>query len=122
MIQALTEDAVVGIVGSREFKALHLVTALVREVVDHCSEIVTGDASGVDAAVELAAGGRRRSVLTVLRADWDKHGKRAGMMRNHKLVQSIDVLIAFWDGSSPGTKDVIARARALRVPYVTIVR
>lgn len=44
-------------------------------------------------------------------AKWDVHGKRAGFMRNEEMAKNADALIAFWDGKSHGTKDMIRRAR-----------
>ena len=44
-------------------------------------------------------------------AKWDIHGKRAGFMRNEEMAKNADALVAFWDGESHGTKDMIRRAR-----------
>lgn len=48
--------------------------------------------------------------------DWDKYGKAAGVLRNEEMAKVGDVLVAFWDGSSPGTTDMIARARKYGIP------
>jgi len=44
-------------------------------------------------------------------ADWEKHGKKAGPVRNEAMAKQADALIAVWDGASPGTADMIRRAR-----------
>jgi hypothetical protein len=44
-------------------------------------------------------------------ADWDFFGKRAGMLRNVKMAESATHLIAFWDGISNGTKNMIDEAK-----------
>lgn len=44
-------------------------------------------------------------------ADWDRHGKAAGAMRNEEMACNADALIAVWDGSSRGTADMIRRAK-----------
>lgn len=46
-------------------------------------------------------------------ADWNKHGAKAGPIRNSEMLRDSGarVLIAFWDGKSPGTKDSIDKAR-----------
>jgi hypothetical protein len=44
-------------------------------------------------------------------ADWNALGNGAGKFRNRKMAGVADALVAFWDGSSPGTKDMIAVAR-----------
>jgi hypothetical protein len=43
-------------------------------------------------------------------ADWDKHGKSAGAIRNEQMAKYADMLVAFWDGESPGTKHMIQTA------------
>ena len=43
-------------------------------------------------------------------ADWDKFGKSAGPLRNGQMAEFADVLIAFWDGSSNGTRSMINQA------------
>ena len=40
-------------------------------------------------------------------AEWDEHGKAAGMIRNAAMREVITHLLAFWDGVSPGTKEMI---------------
>ena len=50
-------------------------------------------------------------------ADWDEWGKKAGPMRNEAMAAFVaekgkkyglgGVLIAFWDGKSPGTRSMI---------------
>ena len=46
----------------------------------------------------------------VHRAQWEKHGKSAGVIRNKVLVDDCDKVVVFWDGESPGTKNVISVA------------
>lgn len=49
------------------------------------------------------------------RADWDTHGKSAGYKRNSQMADHADMLIAFWDGKSKGTKHMIDLARAKKL-------
>lgn len=55
-------------------------------------------------------------------ADWDKHGKGAGFIRNEEMAKAGTHLIAFWDGKSSGTKDMIERAQnhGLRVIVIFV--
>jgi len=53
-------------------------------------------------------------------ADWDKHGKAAGFIRNEEMACAGSHLIAFWDGVSNGTKDMIERATAHGLMVVVI--
>lgn len=79
--------------------------------------VMQGGAKGAD---KLAADWAKRNELIVEHlprpADWDKYqvpaGKKnpAGVIRNQQMAQEADALIAFWDGRSPGTKDMIEKA------------
>jgi len=50
-------------------------------------------------------------------AEWDRLGKRAGFVRNEKMaLLGADLCIAFWDGQSRGTKDMIDRCHVHQIP------
>ena len=73
------------------------------------TEIVSGGARGVDALGEQVA--KNFGIpIKVFPADWDKHGKRAGPLRNIQMAEYADGLIAIWDGKSKGTKHMIDQA------------
>lgn len=40
-------------------------------------------------------------------ADWESHGKSAGYIRNAEMEKVSDILLAFWDMESRGTKNMI---------------
>ncbi|MGC2468017.1 MAG: DUF2493 domain-containing protein [Candidatus Acidiferrum sp.] len=74
------------------------------------SEIISGAARGADALGEQWA--RENGVpLRRMPADWDRHGKRAGYLRNAEMLQHADALLALWDGQSKGTAHMIEIAR-----------
>jgi hypothetical protein len=50
-------------------------------------------------------------------ANWETHGKRAGFIRNVKMGQEGDGLLAFWDGKSAGTKHMFEVAAAHIADY-----
>ena len=78
--------------------------------------IVSGAARGVDQLGEQIA--RDAGLLVDSHpANWNLHGRRAGFLRNEEMAANADALVAVWDGHSPGTKHMIAaaRARGLRV-------
>jgi hypothetical protein len=50
--------------------------------------------------------------VTPFPADWKNNGKAAGFMRNEQMAEYADCLIAFWDGKSRGTADMIERAKS----------
>jgi len=73
-------------------------------------ELISGGADGVDTAAEALA--QTGDIpLTVMEADWQTHGKSAGPRRNSRMVEAGDVLLALWNGESPGTRDTISKAR-----------
>ena len=73
-------------------------------------EVVCGMAPGADECGHRWA--QYNSIpVTKFYADWDKYGKRAGPLRNLQMAEYADGLIAFWDGKSPGTKDMIMQAQ-----------
>ena len=50
-------------------------------------------------------------------AHWHQYGKRAGFIRNEEMaIAGASRLLAFWDGASRGTKDMINRAMEHRIP------
>jgi hypothetical protein len=72
-------------------------------------EIVSGGARGTDALGERYARERRYG-LKVFPAEWKKWGAAAGPIRNGQMAGYADALIAFWDGQSAGTRDMIRKA------------
>ena len=52
-------------------------------------------------------------MLTIYPADWLNLGKRAGYVRNTDIVKNSDMIIAFWDGNSKGTKHTIGLAQKM---------
>ena len=99
----------VAIVGSRHFAAPDRVVDYVRSLSPRAS-IITGSASGVDAAATKAA--REKGIpVQVMPASFEEladAGKAAA--RNQRLVDACDVLVAFWDGASKGTRATVERA------------
>ena len=81
--------------------------------------IVSGHASGADTLGERYA--QERGYETeVYPADWKTNGRAAGPIRNAQMAAVADALIAFWDGKSRGTKNMIdtATKRGLQVAVV----
>lgn len=99
----------VAIVGSRRFSEPQRVTEYVNSLPQGAS-IITGSASGVDAAATKAA--RAKGIpVQVLPASFDELADVSkSAARNQKLVDACDVLVAFWDGASKGTRATIDRA------------
>lgn len=86
-------------------------------------EIVSGCARGVD-KVGIAwanAVGLPVKPFAVTPADWKRYGKFAGPRRNAEMARYADALLAFHDGKSPGTRDMISQMRDRKKP-VRVVR
>ena len=106
------------IAGCRDFTDYALLRSFADETLAGAEdvEIVSGGARGADALGERYARERGRR-LKVFPADWKKWGAAAGPIRNGQMADYADALIAFWDGKSAGTRDMIRKAedRDLRV-------
>lgn len=76
--------------------------------------VITGGAKGVDTIAHDYAF-RMFCDTKVINADWDKHGRAAGPIRNGLMLNEGDVLIALWDGKSRGTKNCIEQAMRRKI-------
>lgn len=54
-------------------------------------------------------------------ANWTKFGRGAGHIRNKEMALNADMLIAFWDGKSPGTQSMIKEAQMQNLSYVYVI-
>ena len=86
--------------------------------------VVTGACpTGADALAEKWAFLRYHTVKR-FHADWEKHGKAAGPIRNREMVEWVaereSYAVAFWDGKSRGTTDCIRRIRERKIPLKVV--
>lgn len=110
--------------GSREFPSPELVSDRIRTALKPGDRLMHGCARGVDSWAECAA----LSVgATILRrpADWDRYGKRAGMVRNEAMLEEAQrakdyCILIFWDGSSRGTRNMIDHCVAAGIRHEII--
>ena len=107
------------IAGGRSFSNYNLLCEYVDFKLSNVTqeiEIVSGGARGADSLGERYAKDRGYK-LKIFPADWNKFGKRAGYLRNIQMAEYADALIAFWDGKSRGTRNMIeeARSRMLKI-------
>jgi len=99
----------VAIVGSRRFPEPERVTEYVRSLPARAS-IITGSASGVDAAATKAARDKGIPVQVIPASFEELADASKSAARNQRLVDACDVLVAFWDGASKGTRTTVERA------------
>lgn len=83
------------------------------------TEIVSGGAKGADALGEQYAE-EMNIKLKIYHADWEKNGRAAGPIRNQKMGDYADQLVAVWDGKSKGTKNMIDYMNKLKKPVFVI--
>ncbi len=106
------------IAGGREIYDYQLVLDAIKEANLDIITVVSGGAKGVDTLGEQYAS-EMNLALNVYAADWQKNGRAAGPIRNRKMAENADALIAIWDGKSRGTKNMIETATKLKlVVYV----
>lgn len=109
----------IAIVGSRDYpepvQVRRLVGVYLNKLYQPDDALISGGAPGVDSwAAEQAARSHVRTELYP--ADWSTYGKSAGYRRNEQMVLAADLVVAFWDGSSKGTKLTIDLALKHRKP------
>ena len=67
------------------------------------SKIVSGGAKGADSLAAMYAGENSIDLQKFL-PDYGKYGRSAPLVRNKLIIDAADKVIAFWDGTSKGTK------------------
>lgn len=113
------------VAGGRDFSDYALLSKCIMDIAlveypDKAISIVSGMAKGADSLGYMFAveNNVRKYIFP---ADWNQYGKRAGMLRNKQMGNFSDVLLAFWDGQSRGTQQMIQFMGSLGKP-VHIVR
>ncbi|MDR0676990.1 MAG: DUF2493 domain-containing protein, partial [Elusimicrobiota bacterium] len=81
--------------------------------------IVSGGAQGADFLAENFAKEYNLKKL-IFKPEWKLYGAQAGFLRNTHIVDNSDMLIAFWNGESSGTKDSIVKAKQRGIPLIII--
>lgn len=100
----------VAVIGSRGLS----VSDLGRYLPENTTEIVSGGAKGVDTSAReyaLAHGIK----LTKFLPEYTRFGRSAPLKRNITIIEYSDIVLAFWDGKSRGTKFVIDNCRKFGV-------
>ncbi len=82
---------------------------------DDTTEIISGGARGVDASAREYAQ-RHGLKLTEYLPEYSKYGRSAPLKRNLTIIENADLVLAFWDGLSRGTKYVIDNCKKRNIP------
>lgn len=86
---------------------------------DNSLTVISGGAQGADTLGKLWAEYNGYCVKEIL-PNWDKYGKRAGIVRNTEMAKIGDYLLAFWDEESSGTAHMISEAKSRGIPYKVV--
>lgn len=90
------------IAGSRTIIDQDQVSQAVLESRFTITKVICGMARGVDMlGYEWATD--NRVPISEFPADWNKHGRRAGYLRNLEMAENADALVLVWDGKSKGS-------------------
>ena len=107
------------IAGTRDFSNYDVervfIDACVAEFINDNVIILSGCCKGADKLGETYAEEHGLDIESYP-AQWKQYGKRAGVVRNRKMVEAADFIICFWDGKSKGTKNMIECAKRLNKP------
>ncbi len=101
----------VAVIGSRGLAVDDLEKYLPKET----TEIISGGARGVDASAREYAL-RHNLKLTEHLPEYGKYGRAAPLKRNITIIENADLVVAFWDGASRGTKYVIDNCKKRNIP------
>lgn len=73
---------------------------------ENTTELVSGGARGIDTCAREYADSVGLKITEFL-PEYDRYGRGAPIKRNFQIIDYADMVIAFWDGKSRGTKMVI---------------
>ena len=77
---------------------------------DGTTELVSGGAKGIDTCAREYAEKCGIPIAEFL-PEYNRFGRGAPIKRNFKIIEYADIVLAFWDGTSRGTKMVIDTCR-----------
>lgn len=92
----------VAVIGSRGLEIENLEKYLPKET----TEIISGGAKGIDTCARNYAKSHGIKLTEIL-PEYEKFGRAAPLKRNDQIIERADLILAFWDGKSRGTRYVI---------------
>jgi hypothetical protein len=97
------------IAGGRDFNNYETMCRELEEYENQDVTIISGCVRGADRLGERWAQDHGKAIRE-FPANWRKHGKAAGPIRNAEMADNADRGVVFWDGKSRGTKNMIDNA------------
>jgi len=107
------------IAGSRDINDHGLVSDIITDSGFDISQVVCGGAYGVDLIGKRWASDRDIAVKMFM-ADWEKHGKKAGPIRNAEMAHYADAAIIISNNDSKGSKSMINSITETGKPYYIV--
>lgn len=101
----------VAVIGSRTLNVDNLEKYLPKNT----TEIVSGGAKGVDTSAKTYALSNGIKLTQIL-PEYSLYGKCAPLRRNLQIIRYADLVLAFWDKESSGTKFVIENCKKENIP------
>jgi len=105
----------VGIVGYRNFNDYEKFKTFLLQIDLKITTIISGGCSGTDTLAEKYANESNIPII-IHYPEWNKYGKSAGPIRNKKIVDDSEFIIAFVSSNSKGTFDTIKKAKEKSIP------
>lgn len=111
----------IAIIGSRSFNDYNLLVSELSklDILNENLTIVSGGAKGADMLAEKYADENDYN-KKIFKPNWKKYGRGAGIVRNKEIIENSDLVIAFWDGTSKGTKSSIDLAKKFNKEIIVI--
>ena len=110
----------VAIIGSRDFKNKELLDTTMKKIQEQkdITKIISGGAKGADTmGVQWA---NKNNIETLVFYPDFKKPKSAYHLRNRQIVIQSDLIVAFWNGYSIGTKYTITFAKTLEKEVIVV--
>lgn len=107
----------VAIIGSRGLTVKDLGQYLPADT----TEIISGGAKGVDTCAREYAISHGIK-LTEFKPDYARYGRGgAPLRRNITIIENADLVLAFWDGNSHGTKYTIEKCKEMGIEVIIYI-
>jgi len=107
------------IAGGREFNNSNILNNVMDNLNWKIDSVVCGMASGADTLGKEWADSKGINVIE-LYAEWDRHGRKAGYIRNEKMAEVGNALVLFWDGKSRGSRNMLKLAFEYKLKPILI--
>ena len=106
----------VAVIGSRNLTISNLGSYLPKET----TELISGGARGIDRCARQHAHSNNLKFTEFL-PEYAKYGRSAPLRRNEQIADRADLILAFWDGTSRGTKYTVDYARKAGKQVVSVL-